>query len=167
MNREVLALLPLRLMLGIGFTIHGAPKLFSSQQHVSFAAMLDGIGIPAANLMAWLVGALEFFGGVGLILGFLAVPIAVLLIVNMLVALFTVHLPHGFNFINITGMSGQGPQFGMPGYEVNLLYIAGLLAIVIGGAGAFSIDLMRRRGSMLRSETRQETLSMGRDPASV
>jgi putative oxidoreductase len=167
MNRQALALVPLRLMLGIGFIIHGAPKLFSNQQHGAFAGMLEGIGVPAAKLVAWLVGALEFFGGVGLILGFLAVQIAALLIINMLVALFTVHLRHGFNFINMTGMSEQGPRFGMPGYEVNLLYSAGLLAIVIGGAGAFSIDLMRRRAMLLRQETRQETLGTTRDPVGI
>ncbi len=52
------------------------------------------------------------------------------------------NLPHGFNFINITGMDKQGPVFGMPGAEVNLLYIAGLLPLVIGGAGAWSLDTL-------------------------
>ena len=73
---------------------------------------------------------------------------AVVLIVDMLVAMFTVHAPHGFNFINITGMGKQGPVFGMPGAEVNLLYIAGLLALVIAGTGAWSVDtlLQDRKG---------------------
>jgi putative oxidoreductase len=37
-------------------------------------------------------------------------------------------------------------EFRPPGYEVNLLYIAGLLALILGGAGPFSIDrLLTRR----------------------
>jgi putative oxidoreductase len=65
---------------------------------------------------------------------------AIPLVVNMLVAMFTVHLPQGFNFINITGITDAGPQFGMPGYEVNLLYIAGLVNLMLGGAGALSVE---------------------------
>ncbi|MBA3887293.1 MAG: DoxX family protein, partial [Acidobacteria bacterium] len=63
-----------------------------------------------------------------------------------LVAMVVGHLPHGFNFMNITGMGPQGPKFGMPGYEVNLLYIAGLLALILGGAGLYSVDRWRRTG---------------------
>jgi hypothetical protein len=64
----------------------------------------------------------------------------------MLVAMFTVHLRYGFSAINTIGLTADGPQFGPPGYEVNLLYIAGLLALILGGAGAFSIDrLLARR----------------------
>src|SRR5262245_34881806 len=48
------------------------------------------------------------------------------LIVMMLVAMFTVHLRYGFSAINTIGLTADGPQFGPPGYEVNLLYIAGL-----------------------------------------
>ena len=61
----------------------------------------------------------------------------------MLVALFTVHLPQGFSFMHITGMTESGPQFGVPGYEVNLIYIAGLLTLIVFGAGAYSLDSLR------------------------
>jgi putative oxidoreductase len=40
---------------------------------------------------------------------------------------------------------GGSPQFGPPGYEVNLLYIAGLLVLILGGAGPFSIDRLLAR----------------------
>jgi putative oxidoreductase len=65
----------------------------------------------------------------------------------MLVAMFTVHLKYGFSSINTIGLTQNGPQFGPPGYEVNLLYIAGLLPLMLGGAGALSVDrvLARRR----------------------
>src|SRR5262245_38813288 len=69
----------------------------------------------------------------------------------MLVAMFTVHLRHGFSAINTIGLTADGPQFGPPGYAVNLLYIAGLIALILGGAGAFSIHgLLARRNESRR-----------------
>ncbi len=62
------------------------------------------------------------------------------LIAIMLVALFTVHLRYGFSSINTIGLTRDGPVFGPPGYEVVLLYIAGLLSFILGGAGIFSVD---------------------------
>jgi len=47
--------------------------------------------------------------------------------------------------MHMTGMTETGPTFGMPGYEVPLLYIAGLLVLVFGGAGALSVDRRRSR----------------------
>ena len=134
--------LPLRLMLGVGFLYHGWPKLFSAQGHQGFVGMLGGLGVPAPAITAWLVALAEVAGGLALIAGAFVAVASVILIVDMVVAMFTVHAPHGFNFVNITGMSKQGPVFGMPGAEVNLLYIAGLLALVIGGAGAWSVDAL-------------------------
>ena len=134
--------LPLRIMLGVGFVYHGWPKVFSPEGHQGFVGMLGSLGVPAPAITAWLVGLAEIVGGLALIVGAFVAIASVVLIVNMLVAMFTVHLPHGFNFVNITGMGKDGPVFGMPGAEVNLLYIAGLLALVIGGAGAWSVDAL-------------------------
>ncbi len=132
--------MPLRLIIGFGFVYHGFPKLFNGQEHEMFLGMLQGIGVPAAGLMAWLVGIVELLGGLAIIAGAFVSVAAALLIINMLVALFTVGLPNGFNFMNMTGMAEAGPQFGMPGYEVNLLYIAGLLALFLRGASHMSVD---------------------------
>jgi putative oxidoreductase len=134
------AALPLRLMFGFAFMYHGWPKLFSSSYHEAFAGMVQNIGVPAAGAVAWFVGILEVVGGLALIVGAFTAIVSGLLIIEMLVAMFAVHLPHGFNFINITVMTEAGPQFGMPGYEVNLLYIAALLALLLGGAGYLSVD---------------------------
>lgn len=134
--------LPLRIMLGIGFLYHGWPKVFSSQGHQGFVGMLGSLGVPVPEITAWLVGLAEVVGGLALIAGAFVAVASLVLIVDMLVAMFTVHAPNGFNFINITGMTTQGPEFGMPGAEVNLLYIAGLLALVIGGAGAWSVETL-------------------------
>ena len=134
---------PLRLVIGFGFAYHGAPKLFSAEGHAGFTGMLQNLGVPAAGLMSWVVGIIEFFGGLALIAGAFVSIVSILLIVNMLVALFKVHLSQGFNFMHITGMSEGGRTFGMPGYEVSLLYIAGLAALLLGGAGLYSVDRMR------------------------
>lgn len=151
--------LPLRLVLGIGMLYHGFPKLFSGEGRAGFVGMLEGIGVPVPGLMGWAVGLVEFLGGVALLAGAFVSIAGVLLIVDMLVALFKVHLPHGFGFVNITGMTESGPVFGMPGYEVNLLYIGGLLALVLGGAGAYSVDRLweARRGGAGGSAYAPET----------
>jgi putative oxidoreductase len=131
-------------VLGFGFAYHGFPKLFSPDGHASFAGMLQGIGVPAADALAWFVGGIEFVGGLAIMVGAFTAIISAMGIVEMAVAMFLVHLPSGFGFMNITGVTETGPVFGMPGYEVNLLYIAGFLALLLGGAGALSFDGMRR-----------------------
>ena len=135
-----------RFILGFGFVYHGFPKIFLPGEREAFVGMLRTIGVPQPGLMAWAVGALEFVGGLALIAGAFVVIFGSLLTINMLVALFTVHLPQGFNFMHITGMTETGPTFGMPGYEVTLLYIAGLFVLILGGAVAFSVDRRRSRG---------------------
>jgi putative oxidoreductase len=119
--------LPLRIMLGIVFIVHGAPKLFNAQAHQQFEGMLGKLGVPLPSLMSWVVGIVEFFGGIALIVGFLTWIATALLVVDMLVATFTVHLPRGFSV-----MSG--------GVEFPLLILAGLLALFIGGPGPLSVD---------------------------
>lgn len=140
--RPDLAPLPLRLILGFGFVFHGWEKIADGT--AGFQGMLQMIGIPGGAATAWFVALVELLGGLALLAGAFVPIAAALLIGNMLVAMFTVHLPHGFNFMNMIGMGPEGPQFGMPGYEVNLLYIAGLLALILAGAGAYSVDGMRR-----------------------
>jgi putative oxidoreductase len=130
--------IPLRLMLGIGFVYHGWLKVFSPGGHQLFAGMLGSLGLPAQEITAWLVAWVEIIGGVALIIGAFVTIVSVVLIIDMLVAMFTVHLHYGFNFVNIVGMDKQGPVFGMPGAEVNLLYIAGLFALLLSGAGEWS-----------------------------
>jgi putative oxidoreductase len=132
--------LPLRLLLGIGFIVHGAPKL-TAAGHEGFTAMLGQIGVGAPGLMAWVVGGVEFLGGIALVIGLFTAEAAVLLGVDMLVAMFKVHLAHGFSAIQITGTTPDGsPIFGMAGAEVNLLYLAALLALFIGGAGPLALE---------------------------
>jgi putative oxidoreductase len=66
--------------------------------------------------------------------------------VVLLVAIFTVHLPHGFSSIKLMAVTAAGAQFGPPGYETDVLYLACLAALVLGGSGPFAVDgLIRKR----------------------
>ena len=138
------ASLPLRLVIGTGFVVHGWAKL--SRGPAGFARLLEQIGVPLPDAMAWVSTVIEILGGVAILAGAFVAVVSIPLIVMMLVAMFTVHLRYGFSAINTIGLTADGPQFGPPGYEVNLLYIAGLLALILGGAGRCSIDrLLARR----------------------
>src|SRR5215510_5187068 len=138
--------LPLRLVIGYGFMAHGWAKL--SRGPAGFARLLEQIGAPLPEVTAWASTFVEILGGLAIFAGAFVAAVSIPLIVMMLVAMFTVHLRYGFSAINTVGLTADGPQFGPPGYEVNLLYIAGLLALILGGAGPFSIDrlLARRKG---------------------
>ena len=129
---------PLRLMVGLGFIEHGYAKLARGPE--DFIAILHAIGMPFAGLFGWATIAVEIIGG-GLILAGAFVPVATLpMIIVLLVAIFTVHLPNGFSSIKLLSYDSMGAHFGQPGYETDLLYLAGLLALCIGGAGPISID---------------------------
>ena len=130
--------LPLRLIIGYGFMAHGWAKL--SRGPAGFAKLLEQIGTPLPGVMAWVSTFTEILGGLAILAGAFVAAVSVPLIVMMLVAMFTVHLRYGFSAINTIGLTADGPQFGPPGYEVNLLYIAGLLALILGGAGRWSIE---------------------------
>jgi putative oxidoreductase len=58
----------------------------------------------------------------------------------LFVAIFTVHLPNGFSSIKLLSVDAAGAHFGQPGYETDLLYLAGLLALVLGGSGPLALD---------------------------
>ena len=58
----------------------------------------------------------------------------------LLVAIFTVHLPYGFSSIKLINVTSGHAQLGPPGYETNLLYLACLAALVLGGSGPMAID---------------------------
>jgi putative oxidoreductase len=123
---------------------HGFAKL--SKGIDAFAAILTAMGVPAPHLMAWLTISTEIGGGAAVLLGGLVALAAVPMAAVLLVAVFTVHLPYGFSSIKLLAVTATGAQFGPPGYELDLLYLACLAALVLGGAGPFTIDgLIRRR----------------------
>ena len=136
--------LPLRLIIGFGFMAHGWAKL--SRGPAGFDRLLEQIGAPLPEATAWVSTFIEILGGLAILAGAFVAVVSIPLIVMMLVAMFTVHLRYGFSAINTIGLTADGPQFGPPGYEVNLLYVAGLLTLILQDAGPFSIDrLLARR----------------------
>jgi len=135
--------LPLRLIVGYGFIVHGFAKL--SRGPETFAVVLDTLGVPLAHFLAWLTTLVELVGGLAILAGafvpFAALPMAVVLAT----ALLTVHLPYGFFSVKLVEVTAHGTKFGPVGYEVILLYLAGLAALVVGGAGPLSVDDWRTR----------------------
>jgi putative oxidoreductase len=125
----------LRASLGVVFLAHGAQKMLGWFGGPGFAGTMGsfthGLGIPA--FLAVLVILAEFLGGIGLILGFLGRIAAFGIAVDMLVALFLVHLPNGF-FMNWTGTKGK------EGFEFHILAISMAVVLMVRGAGAWSLD---------------------------
>jgi putative oxidoreductase len=137
-------LIPLRLIVGYGFMEHGFAKLAKGPD--AFANILQTIGVPGSHLMAWATVLVEILGGLAVILGAFVTLASLPMAAVLLVAMFTVHLPYGFSSIKITAVTAAGAQFGPPGYEVDLLYLACLAALVLGGSGPLAIDdLIRKR----------------------
>jgi putative oxidoreductase len=133
-----LALLPLRLAVGFGFAAHGFAKLTRGPD--SFATILAAIGVPQPHITAWITCLIEFAGGISVMLGAFVLPLSLPLAAVMLTAMFTVHFQYGYSSVRLRAVTASGAEFGPVGYEMNLLYIAGLAALAFSGAGAFSID---------------------------
>src|SRR5450759_135145 len=123
-----------RLVLGLTFFMHGAQKMLGWFGGYGFHATMGTfthLGIPAP--LAFLAICAEFFGGLGLLVGLLSRIAALGIMVNMLVAIATVHHVNGF-FMNWTGQQkGEG-------FEYHLLAIALAIVVLIKGSGAVSID---------------------------
>ena len=139
--------IPLRLIVGCGFLSHGYAKL--SRGPDSFGAVLHGLDVPAPHLMAWATILVELLGGLAILLGAFVALASVPMAAVLLVAMFTVHLRYGLSSIKLVAVTPSGPQFGPPGYECVLLYLACLASLVVCGPGPFAVDrfLRRRRES--------------------
>jgi putative oxidoreductase len=131
------AALCLRLAMGIGFIVHGWAKI--SRGTAGFGKLLAWIGVPFPLATAAVTSYIELIGGILLILGlwtrFITIPLAA----TMLVAMFTIHIHYGFSSIKTIGLTPSGPLFGPPGYEINIVYLGGLLALMFLGSGKWSL----------------------------
>ena len=119
------ALAVLRVVLGIVFMAHGYQKFFM-MGIPGVTGFLASLGVPLPSVAAPALATLELAGGAALVAGFLARPIAFLLMCDVLGALFLVHLGNGF--------------FAPRGIELVMTLAAGALAVAVGGAGAVSAD---------------------------
>lgn len=96
--------------------------------------------------MAWLTILTELAGGMGVLLGAFIPLVSLPLATVLLVGIFTVHLPYGFTSIKLMAVMPAGAQFGPVGYETNLLYLAALASLALGGSGPLAIDsLLKKR----------------------
>lgn len=127
----------LRLTLGLVMFPHGAQKLLGWFGGFGFSGTM-GFFTGTMHLpwiIAFLVIMGEFFGSLALIAGFFSRFVAVSFVIIMVGAIATSHLPHGF-FMNWSGQQ-QGE-----GYEYHLLVIGMSLALMLTGAGRWSVDRM-------------------------
>src|SRR5216684_4243566 len=145
----VWAAIPLRLIVGYGFMEHGFAKLSKGPE--AFASILHTMGVPAPHVMAWLTILTELIGGFAVLLGAFVPLVSLPMAAVLFVAMLTVHLPYGFSSIKLLSVTSGRAQFGPPGYELDLLYIACLAALVLGGSGPMAIDHYLRKKRKPRS----------------
>jgi putative oxidoreductase len=127
-----IALLLLRLCVGAVFIGHGAQKLFGmfgGAGMTETVAAFETMGIFYPSYMAWVVACIEFFGGIGLVLGVFTRECGFLLAAVMAGAIYYVHGAHGFFLQN-------------SGYEYNLVLMGASLAVFLSGSGYYSFDRM-------------------------
>ena len=134
--------LPLRLIAGFGFMEHGWAKL--ARGSGDFAAILAALHMPLPGLFAWLTILTELLGGLAILVGAFVPLASIPMAIVLLVAIITVHLPNGFSSIKLQAITPHGARFGQPGYETDLLYLAALAALVLGGAGPLAFDNLWR-----------------------
>ena len=144
------AAVPLRLIVGYGLLAHGLAKWHNGPE--AFAAILHAIGVPAPQVMAWLTIATEILSGIAILIGGFVSLVSIPSIILLAVAVFTVHLPYGFSSIKLLGVSNGRAQFGPPGYECDLLYIASIVVLLLIGPTPWSLDNYRERVTLSRSK---------------
>jgi len=137
---------PLRLIVGCGFLAHGLAKWHRGPE--VFAGILHAIGVPFPQLMAWLTIATEILGGIAIVIGAFISLVSIPMIVMLVTAIFTVHLPYGFSSIKLLSVSNGMAKFGPPGYECDLLYIACIVALALIDPTPWSVDSYRFRRAL-------------------
>jgi len=115
----------LRVAVGIVFVAHGSQKLFVFG-FAGVQGMLTQLGFPIPMVLAWILTLVEFLGGIALVLGLYTRWAAILLAINMAVAILKVHLPGGF--------------FLPKGFEFAFTLFAANIALALAGPGAASLD---------------------------
>lgn len=137
------AALPLRLMVGGGFLVHGCLKLGRGVE--VFAAALAGLDLPWPELLAWLTVIVEVLAGAAVLLGAFVTLMSVPMTVVLMVAMIKVHWQFGFSSIKFLAVTAAGPQFGKPGIECDLLYLACIAALLLLPSDPASLDGWRAR----------------------
>jgi putative oxidoreductase len=121
--------LVVRVLVGVIMTAHGWQKLQGGPS--GFGQALAGLGVPLPELMAYVVTFVELIGGALLIVGLLSRLAALLLTINLAVAILLVKVNIGL----LSPQDGSGV-----GAELDLALIAGLLVVLLAGPGRLSVD---------------------------
>lgn len=130
--------LPLRLFLGGGLILHGGIKLIAPGGHANIAYLVGELGVPFTDFVGWLVGVVEFAGGVGILLGIFfrlatvanALNVAGLLLLGFAAGGIPAPLP------------GGDP---LPGFREALLILAGVVSLLLSGPGRLALSGSRWR----------------------
>jgi putative oxidoreductase len=140
-----------RFVIGIIFFAHGAQKMLGWYGGQGFSSTLRVLTIqlrlPAP--LAVLVISADFFGGLGLIVGFLSRIAALGIFLAMLGAIATVHFRYGLF------MDWHGNQKGH-GFEYHLIVMALAVVVIAKGSGAFSIDYLLYQHDIARTSAGQQ-----------
>lgn len=155
-NNSSIGLLLLRLVIGFGFLAHGYAKI--SRGPANFGMILNGIGVPAPNLVAWSTSIIEVLGGVSVMIGVFVAPISLPLFVIMLTAMLKVHLQYGFSSVKLKAITSSGAEFGPIGYEINLLYMVGLITLAFSAPSTLSLDHWLRNKKAGKNQLGQRDL---------
>jgi putative oxidoreductase len=138
----------LRLCVASVFIAHGLQKLlglWGGPGLQGTAAMVKGLGFPFPMPLALVLTATELGGGILLAVGWLTPWVALALAVDMGIAIWKVHYPHGFFLA--PGNRGQGIEF-------VLVLLGALLCLAFSGSGALSIDEWRNQHHEARARSR-------------
>jgi putative oxidoreductase len=145
---------------------HGFAKL--ARGFDAFPTILHALGVPAPHLMGWLTILVEILGGLAVLLGASVALASIPMAAVLLVAMVTVHLPYGFSSIKLLAVTTAGAQFGPPGFETDLLYLACLAALVLGGSGPLAIDgLLAKRREIAGAPSHAKPATVGADGATA
>lgn len=124
-SRAAIGLTILRVVLGLVFIAHGSQKLFVFG-HAGVTGAFTQMGVPMPAFSSAVVTAVEFVGGIALVLGAFTGIAAALIAIDMLGAILLVHARNGFFLPN--------------GAEYALTLLSANVAVALAGPGAFAID---------------------------
>jgi putative oxidoreductase len=125
-----LAPLVVRVIVGVIMFAHGLQKLTQMGPGTFGGQVLAGLGVPLPELMGYVVTFVELVGGILLIVGLFSRIAALVLTIDLVVAILLVKLNVGL----------IAPQGSGAGAELDLALIAGLLMVLLAGPGKLSVD---------------------------
>ena len=132
----------LRLIVAAVFIAHGAQKLFGiwgGYGLAGTAGFFEQIGVRPAYPLALIVAIIEFGGGLMLAAGAMTFVVSIALATVMVGAMWKVHAAHGFFLASVPGQGN--------GIEFTLVLLGALVALMLSGPGAMSIDGRRARSA--------------------